>query len=159
MGFAATVVLLAVTLIEVAVAIAFHVMSQPTAQETDRRREIRHLKVEMREYRAPDGFVKESKIRRQIIALEKEIGRFQEERAVQKIKVQGIFSKLRYGLLCGLAIIFWQAPLLQLPRSSVWPFGMLLSFPGFSPGSIGVVAGLSLVQQGSARVLKIILGA
>jgi hypothetical protein len=153
-----TFVWLVVVMTELAVAVISSLVLGVTTEEREVHVSMRATKLEMRKHRGPEAFVTRTKLERKLIALEKDAASCKDARFAQRAFWEARMSKAKYCLYAGLVALHWQSPLITLGSSSsgwgLWPLGWMFRFPGHPPGSVGVVAGVLVSQQGAARVLS-----
>jgi hypothetical protein len=66
-------------------------------------------------------------------------------------------SRTKQVIYAIVVLYFWNIPLATMSKWGLWPLGWLFSFPGHPTSSIGVVATVTVTQQGMSRLLSFIL--
>jgi len=145
----------AVLLVELVAQLASKHLGKPSAQEQATFQMTRAVKIEMRQHRGPESFVKRAKLERQLIALEKDAAAMKEARLSAKGSRDTLLGRGKWGCLLLVAAYHWSEPLFTVGAWGLWPLGWLFALPGHPPGSIGSVLGVVVAQQGAARILSI----
>eukprot|EP00216_Chloropicon_sp_CCMP2111_P003877 CAMPEP_0198239008 /NCGR_PEP_ID=MMETSP1446-20131203/4535_1 /TAXON_ID=1461542 ORGANISM="Unidentified sp, Strain CCMP2111" /NCGR_SAMPLE_ID=MMETSP1446 /ASSEMBLY_ACC=CAM_ASM_001112 /LENGTH=137 /DNA_ID=CAMNT_0043921531 /DNA_START=3 /DNA_END=416 /DNA_ORIENTATION=+ len=96
------------------------------------RSEIRDLKRKAEALNSPETFAESAKLTREVRALEKQLGKRVEARAIVKAKAQNALSSFKWLLILVLIASTWKKPLVSLASDgglSLWPISILLKFP------------------------------
>ena len=167
--------------VEVVAKVLAGYLYRPLPDELACHHKTRAVKIELRKHRGPEAFVTKAKLERKLIALEKDATAFKgaaeataarvgffpcflthlgstastEARSQRKAMWESRFTRAKGGLYCIVVVLYWQRPLIVVGSWSLWPLGWLFRFPGHPPGSIGVMAGVFVGQQGCSRILNI----